>query len=176
VVALSDLLAELVGGLSTMALFGGETPAAEHYAQEHLRLAESRRDLLSITQAWESLALVALVGRDLERAAVCLKHAIPLAVQIGQPAHIAAGLSGLGVVEAAHEPARAVCSFGAAEALRTARGLVVIPTQRMLYEQALQAAQMTLPTSEFDAAWTKGRSMTPEQAAKYALEQATAAG
>jgi hypothetical protein len=161
-----------LGGLSSMALFGGEPEAAERRAQEHLSLAQARRDLLSMTQAWDELALVGLVGQDLERAAACLKQEIPLAVQVGQPEHIAAGLAGLGVVATRSEPTRAARSFGAAEALRTAHGLAVLPTRRMLYDGALQAVQAALPTAEFDAVWAEGRSMTPEQAGNYALEQA----
>jgi hypothetical protein len=161
-----------LGGLSSMALFGGHTDVAERHAQEHLRLAQARLDLLSMTQGWDELALVALVARDLERAAVCLKQEVRLAVQVGQPEHIASGLAGLGVVASASDASRAVRCFGAAEALRSAHGLATIPTRRTLYDPAQQAAQAALPGSEFEAAWAEGRSMTPEQAANYALEQA----
>jgi predicted ATPase len=165
-----------LGALSSMALFGSRPDDAERHAQEHLALARARGDLLSTTQAWDELALVALVRQDLERAAVCLTLEIPLALEVGQPEHIASGLSGLAVVAASTDPKRAARCFGAADALREAHGLAVIPTRHMVYDPALQAVQAALASADFDAAWREGRSMTREQAVAYALHSEHASG
>ena len=42
------------------------------------------------------------------------------------------------------------------------------------YEQDLAAVRSTLGEASFEAAWAEGRTMSPEQAMEYALEQPTA--
>ncbi len=165
-----------LGALSSMVLFGGHSDEAERHAEEHLRLATAREDLLSMTQAWDELALIALVRQDLDRAVECLNREIPLALQVGQPEHLASGLSDLGVVAAHGQPERAARCFAAADALRKAHGLAVIPTRRMLYDPALAAVRVALSPGAFDAAWRDGKAMTREQAVAFALEQNSSPG
>jgi tetratricopeptide (TPR) repeat protein len=164
------------GGLSALALAVGQFDEAERFAQEHLALARAAGDLLGMTQGWDELALVSLVRQDQDQAAARLREEIVLALEVGQPEHIASGLDGLALVAANTQPARAARQFGAAEALRQAHGLAVLPTRRPLYEPALQALRAALGTSAFAAAWAEGQAMPREQAVAYALEQATAVG
>ena len=62
--------------------------------------------------------------------------------------------------------------MGAEEALREAIGLPVTQFDRVHcdYEGYLAAARSQLDETAWEAAWSEGRAMTPEQAIEYALE------
>ncbi|MDH3467989.1 MAG: hypothetical protein OES26_19140, partial [Gammaproteobacteria bacterium] len=78
--------------------------------------------------------------------------------------------SNLGSVAAAQGYAqRAVCLAGAATTITEAIGVAMVPSHRTDYEDALATARQALSTSEFDAVWSKGISMTLELAVDYAL-------
>jgi DNA-binding SARP family transcriptional activator len=78
----------------------------------------------------------------------------------------------LGKVNALREkPVRAARLWGAAEALREQMGMSLshFDLAASGYEQDLAAARSTLSEASFDAAWTEGRAMSPEQAIEYAI-------
>ncbi len=76
---------------------------------------------------------------------------------------VAASLEGLAALEAGQgEPRQAVWLWGAAEALREAIGAPMHPVHRASYEQAMALAHTELGERAFAAAWSQGRSMTPE--------------
>jgi hypothetical protein len=62
--------------------------------------------------------------------------------------------------------------FAAGEVLREAAGATMRPTVRAQYESIRAAAHALLDEEAWDAAWTEGRAMTPEQAIAYALGEA----
>jgi DNA-binding NarL/FixJ family response regulator len=75
-------------------------------------------------------------------------------------------------------PARAARLQGAAEALREAISLSLLlwdhtPTD---YEDQLAAARSQLGEAAWEAAWSEGRAMKPEQAVEYALYKADLPG
>jgi hypothetical protein len=67
---------------------------------------------------------------------------------------------------------RATRLFGAAEALSETTGAPLPPTERALYDRALTAVRDRLSGAVFALAWAEGRTMPPEQAIAYALEEA----
>jgi DNA-binding CsgD family transcriptional regulator len=78
---------------------------------------------------------------------------------------IATCLEGLaGVVASQGELAWAGQLWGAAEALREAKGVPVLPIYRAEYEQGVSSAREALGEQAFAAAWVQGRSMTPQEA------------
>jgi DNA-binding CsgD family transcriptional regulator len=80
-------------------------------------------------------------------------------------AEIATCLEGLaGVVAAQGELAWAGQLWGAAEALREAKGVPVLPIYRAEYEQMVSSAREALGEQAFAAAWVQGRTMTPKEA------------
>jgi hypothetical protein len=79
-------------------------------------------------------------------------------------------VSNLGVVAAAQGFAkRAACLAGADKTLGEAIGTIMTPSHRADYEEGLANARQALSESAFGAAWSKGSSMTLEQAVDYAL-------
>ncbi len=74
------------------------------------------------------------------------------------------------------KPARAARQWGAAEALREQMGMSLshFDLAASGYEQDLAAVRSALDEASFDAAWDKGRAMSPEQAIEYALVDAPA--
>ena len=163
-----------LGNLSTLSLLRGEVDEAERYTEEYVSLAQRTGDVLSMVHARDYAAMVALVRQDLDRVAVLLTASLPLAVQVGQPDLVAYGFMGLAAVAAGEDPVRAARLFGAAERVRESAGVVLWPTHRKLYTAPVEKARAALGTASFDAAWTEGRAMTPEQAVAYALGQSTA--
>jgi DNA-binding CsgD family transcriptional regulator len=74
-------------------------------------------------------------------------------------------LLGLGeVVAAQRQLAWAAQLWGAADVLRNAMGVPIPPLELADYERSLSAARVHLGERAFAAAWSQGRSMTPEQA------------
>jgi tetratricopeptide (TPR) repeat protein len=65
---------------------------------------------------------------------------------------------------------RAARLLGAASALREAIDFPLTPQDRTVHEPRISAAQAALGEVAFDAAWTEGRMMTPEQAIDDALD------
>jgi hypothetical protein len=163
-----------LGNLSSLSLLGGDVHEAERYAEEYVVLAQRTGDVLSMTHALDFAAIVALVRQDRDRVTDLLTASIPLAVKVGQPDLVAYGFMGLAVVAAGEDPVRAARLFGAAERLRERAGVVLWLTRQWLYTAPAEKARAALGTATFDAAWTEGRAMTPEQAVAYALGQPTA--
>jgi ATP/maltotriose-dependent transcriptional regulator MalT len=74
-------------------------------------------------------------------------------------------LEGLaGVVAAQGEPAWAAQLYGAAEALRDANSMSIVPLFRAEYERSVAATRVQLGEQAFVTAWNEGRAVTPEQA------------
>jgi non-specific serine/threonine protein kinase len=76
-----------------------------------------------------------------------------------------------GVAALQGEPARASRLWGASEVLREVLGLPLtsLVRDRYDYEGYLAAARAELDEAAFEAAWSEGRAMSPEQAIEYAL-------
>jgi predicted ATPase/DNA-binding CsgD family transcriptional regulator len=80
------------------------------------------------------------------------------------PPDIPSALEGLAAVVAVQgELVWAARLWGSAEALRETRGILLPPVYRAAYERAVVAARSQLGEKTFVAAWSQGRSMTPEQ-------------
>jgi DNA-binding CsgD family transcriptional regulator len=79
------------------------------------------------------------------------------------------GAAGVAVLRG--RPARAARLFGAAEAVRKAVGHPVQPLKRVNYDYESYAASVRAELGEasFEAAFSEGRAMSPEQAIEYAL-------
>jgi hypothetical protein len=66
---------------------------------------------------------------------------------------------------------RAVCLWGAAQALCETFRFLVAPNEREESERASALARETLGEEAFAAAWEEGRAMSMEQAVAYTLEE-----
>jgi DNA-binding CsgD family transcriptional regulator len=86
-----------------------------------------------------------------------------LSAELGEKWVIAACLLGLGEVVAAQgQLAWAAQLWGAAEALRETSGTPLTPSEHADYEQEVDAARIHLGEKAFLAAWTEGRTLSPE--------------
>src|SRR5712691_5320032 len=116
----------------------------------------------------ESLAVLGKVlaaEGDYATARRLYEESLVLSGELGEQWVIAASLVRLGEVVAAQQKlAWAAQLWGAAEALRNAIGIPIPPVERADYERSLSAARVHLGERAFAAAWTQGRSMTPQQA------------
>jgi non-specific serine/threonine protein kinase len=85
-------------------------------------------------------------------------------------------LEGLAAVARAEgRPRRAAHLWGAAEALRAARGAPLPPCEQGPYERDVAAARTRLGAAGFAAAWAQGRGTSLEEAVAAALEPETPA-
>jgi DNA-binding NarL/FixJ family response regulator len=102
---------------------------------------------------------------DYAAARTLYEESLVLSEELGEQWVIAASMLGLGeVVVAQQKLAWAAQLWGAAEAIRDAIGVPIPPVELADYERSLSAARVHLGERAFAAAWSQGRSMTPEQA------------
>jgi non-specific serine/threonine protein kinase len=102
---------------------------------------------------------------DDKAARALYEESLALAREVDHKGLTASGMEGLAVVVASKgELAWAAQLWGAAEALRTATGMPLPPVERADYERAVATARAQLGERVFVARWSKGRSMTAEQA------------
>jgi DNA-binding CsgD family transcriptional regulator len=116
----------------------------------------------------ESLAALGKVlasSGDYAAAYARYEENLAISGELGEKWVIAACLVGLGeVVAAQRQLAWAAQLWGAAEAVRAAIGIPISPVELADYERSLSAARVHLGERAFAAAWSQGRSMTPQQA------------
>jgi DNA-binding CsgD family transcriptional regulator len=148
---------------------------AVRYFEEALEIAREIGDRLIGSIALYNLALEESREQgDHERAAGLYAEGLGLAVEMGDRANAAYCLEGLaGLISARDEPSRATRLLGASEALLEVVGAprYVQAQARVLYERAVESLRSRLGKETFEAAWAAGRSMSPEEAIEYALEE-----
>jgi predicted ATPase/DNA-binding CsgD family transcriptional regulator len=86
---------------------------------------------------------------------------------------MAASLEGLGeIVLAQGQPAWTVQLFASAETVRAANGYhTSLGIEQPFYDQTLAQARASIDKVSFDALWTKGQSMAPEQALRLEIRE-----
>jgi hypothetical protein len=67
---------------------------------------------------------------------------------------------------------RALKLFAAADAMRQKGGTPMRPDEQAYFDEQLKSLRERMSSSDYDAVWSKGRSMSMEQAIEFALEQA----
>jgi DNA-binding CsgD family transcriptional regulator len=117
------------------------------------------------------------MARDYESTRSVVRPALESAKALGdRPGTSFALLVAAALAGVERDPARAAKLWGAAEALREAIGLSMGHQDRVDYdyEGRVATARSQLDEAAWQAAWNEGRTMSPEQAVAYALEdQAT---
>ena len=120
------------------------------------------------------LAAVAQALDDHERAGALFRDCLKFTAEVGDQANVDFCLGGLAAVAAsAGRIVRAARLWGAEEALleRIEVGVHTHVLDRTLRKSQIGAARARLSEEAFAAAWAEGRTMSPEQAIEYALEQ-----
>jgi predicted ATPase/DNA-binding SARP family transcriptional activator/DNA-binding CsgD family transcriptional regulator len=160
--------------LGIIPLSRGEYERAMGYFEEALALSREIGDRLICSISLHNLAWVSRLRGDHERAAGLYVEGLGVAVELGDKAGVAYCLEGLaGLIATEDRPQRKARLFGASEAVLETVGapLYVQIQDRALYQRTVEELRSRLGEEAFEAAWSEGRAMTPEQAIKYALSE-----
>jgi len=148
----------------------GEETLAQSHLEEALRLQTELWHQYGIAWAMYDLAGLRLAQRDYPKARTAYEESFQRSMAVGDQMLVASCLEGLAAVvvtQGGEENSITVWAtqlLGAAARLREAIGSPIPPVYRSAYEQVLSAAHTQLGDHVFAAAWSEGRSTTPEQA------------
>jgi tetratricopeptide (TPR) repeat protein len=140
--------------------------------EEALALFRELDDIRGVATCGTILGYNALAQDDSERAAVLFEEGLHLQRELKYKTAIFMGLLGMGAVAVLRgQPARAAKLIGASYALREVLGLSLTSSswEHYDFEGCLAAARAGLGEEEFNAAFSEGRAMSPEQAIEYTL-------
>ncbi len=140
--------------------------------EEALALFREVGDVRSCAQCLTIMGIAAVGRGDVGRAARVFEETLRLLRQLKDKIgtfYSLIGAAGVAVLQG--RPARAARLFGACEALRKAIGHPAQPLERVNYdyEDFLATTRGALGEAAFEAAFSKGQAMSPEQAIEYAL-------
>jgi ATP/maltotriose-dependent transcriptional regulator MalT len=111
-----------------------------------------------------SQGLISFIQGDYAAARPLLEESLKISRSLNYHYDTATSLEGLAAVVAAQgEPVRAVRFMSAAQALREAIGTPLPSLIQALHEFTIASVHTQLDEQAFDAAWTEGCAMTPEQ-------------
>jgi predicted ATPase/DNA-binding CsgD family transcriptional regulator len=152
----------------------GDHERAKRLAERGLALSREVGERQAISVALNTLATLAQAERDHERARELFGEGLTVSAELGNESDVVHCLEGLASIAGAEGSiVRAACLWGAAEALleEIEVGVHTYVPDRSLHQSLVAAARARLDEEAFEAAWAEGRTMTPEQAIEYALEQ-----
>jgi predicted ATPase/DNA-binding NarL/FixJ family response regulator len=164
-------LATSLATLGIIALTQEDHAAARVSLEESVAICRESGDDWALSLALRNLGITALKQGDHERAAALLGESL---LALREP-NSTFGLMNVDLLAAAvsirgdHEQATRL--FGAAAAAREAVGVSMMPSVRAEYDRGVATARAGLGEAAFDAAWAEGKTMPPERAVQYALEQ-----
>jgi DNA-binding CsgD family transcriptional regulator len=170
-------LAELLFFLAAASSSDKDYPQALAFFEESLAVFRDLEDARGISRCLISFGMVSIMAHDYKSTEGVVRQGLQSAREVGDKPGtsfvvlVAAALAGV-----RRDPARAARLWGAAEALREAIGLSMGHQDRVNYdyEGRVAAARAQLDAAAWEEAWNEGRTMSPEQAIEYALEdQAT---
>jgi predicted ATPase/DNA-binding CsgD family transcriptional regulator len=152
----------------------GDHERAKRLAERGLALSREVGERQAISVALNTLATLAQAERDHERARELFGEGLTVSAELGNESDVVHCLEGLASIAGAEgRIVRAARLWGAAEALleEIEVGVHTYVPDRSLHQSLVAAARARLDEEAFEAAWAEGRTMTPEQAIEYALEQ-----
>jgi non-specific serine/threonine protein kinase len=157
----AKILTNLGGVARAQADFG----SARTHLEESLSVKHELGDRQGIAAAYNALGDLALAEGDAPIAVGHHRRAIELFNDLGDQANVALSMTALALALAHGGRAdQAARLFGAAETMRTAVGATIVAADREPYEDGIRVAREQLGTTTFEAARTRGRSMTSEHA------------
>ena len=160
-----------LNNLGTLALVQGEYGRAATLGEEALSLLRALGDK-DVTAAIDTVARAALQAGNPRRAADLYAGGITVSRAAGDRELIAFCLQGIGRVAAEEgKMERATTLYAAGEALRTAVGAPLSPSEMPQQEASLHAARVGLGEEVFARVWDSGMSMDLEAAISFAREE-----
>ena len=165
------VLSFALNNLGEVARTQGKYDQARRYYEKSEELLRRSGDKGDWARLVHSLGYVDLYEGDTTRAETQFRESLALFRQLGNRRGIAeclAGLAGLRARQGQQEWGAIMLS--AAESVLRATGGAWWPADRVEVERNRKIMQTALGEDEFTAAWTKGRSMTLEQAIAFASD------
>jgi len=165
-------IAGLLGAIGEAASRLGDYAAARPLLEECLAMARASGDRLTAGWTLGRLGVVVYAEKDYSAARELLVEALTILHELSDRWGTASALESLApiVLELAG-PGPAARIWGAAERLREEIGGVLPPADRRHYDVQVSAARAALgDDAAFDLAWREGRSLTLDEAARYATE------
>jgi len=166
--------AHLLQFLGIAAWGEGVFEQAKVWHEDALALFREVGDVRSVATCLSSIGMMVLAEGDSERAAALFEEGLLLQRELKYKTAIFYDLMGMvGVAALRGQPARVAKLMGTSEALREKLGLSVTPLDDPCYDYQgyLAAARATLGQTTFEAAWSEGQAMSPEEASEYALSK-----
>lgn len=150
----------------------GDPEAGVRYVREGHRLHKEMDSDLMARMTLSELAHLLRRWDDRAGARELYRETIREWQNVGSLAAVAHQLESFASLDAAEGKAeRAVRLLGAAEALREASGVSMLPPERVEYDQMVAALRAALPADAFAAAWASGRALDMNAAVDYALSE-----
>ncbi|MBI2972934.1 MAG: tetratricopeptide repeat protein [Armatimonadetes bacterium] len=160
-------IAAALSNLGLVARERGDYNTARALYEESLSIRRELGQKQGIAELLRSLGRVAWREGDSGRAAAFFKESLTMCRTLGDKAGIAGGLEGLASVSA--DRLRVVMLLAAGTSLRKAIGVSRSAAAQRDYERLLNEVHSTLGEEDFAAGWSKGGSLTIEQAVEYAM-------
>src|SRR5439155_9226631 len=154
-----------------MALKKGDLEAARSFYEESLRISRELGNKVSIAVSLNNLGKIAREQGDTRAAWALHAESLTIRRELGDRGGFPWSLEAFARLCAPVDPERAARLWGAAEALREFLGLPLPPNEREEYDRHRSTVREALGEEAFAGAWAEGRTMTPEQAAGYALQE-----
>jgi non-specific serine/threonine protein kinase len=163
-------IADSLCNLGVIAHYQGDYTSALVYYEEGLAIYREIGISERIAMSLSNLGEIAEIQGDYARARSYFEQSLAIRSEIGSlygitnlVSRFAFLASKLGRTELA------ATLWGAAEALREGLGHPLPPSERVEYDHVVADARLALGDEAFAAAWTKGRSLTMEEAVALAL-------
>ena len=167
----ADSVAWAAFGVARVTWQAGDAEQAATWFEEALRAFRKLESASGIAETLCWMGIIATGRGDTNAAARLFHESLSLFQRQAVRIHDALVLEGMaGLAGRVGRGARAARLFGAADALREARGLPLPPFVQPSYKQNLAAARAQIDEPAWGAAWATGRAMMLEQAIAYALE------
>jgi len=146
--------------------------SAKLLSEETIALFEQAGDQRGVARTLSDLAEFERVNGNLVRAVELLKQSLSQLILFKDKLSITSVLDDLAELSCLQgNTKRAVRLYGAAESMRENIGIHLLPNDPENHEQNIRMIRNNQDEMEFTKAWAEGRSMTMEQAIKYALEE-----
>jgi predicted ATPase/DNA-binding NarL/FixJ family response regulator len=163
-VGAKDGIADTLLLLSYAVIERGEYARARAMTEQAAALFREIGDRWAMAYTFLGLARVVLLQGDAITARTLAEESLDISIELGYRGNIASCLEVLAEVSAAQgQLAWAALLWGSSENLRELIAIPLKSTQRADYEHAVAAVRAQLGEEPFRAAWSQGRTMTPEQ-------------
>jgi hypothetical protein len=148
----------------------GDLETAGSLLDDALAVAQEIRGPWTRGLASQGLGRLARARDDLGEAQSHHREALQAFVEMGHKLAAVEAMESLaGLAARTDRFEKAVCLFGAVEAIREAIGSVRFASEESSYQADLALARTGLADEAFDRAWSTGRAMSLDEAAAFAL-------